>query len=91
MLSLVIILLWFARQKGFVNSNMYQNSFTLQSWNTCKIEAQWHLSKADTLGANIFLSFRQVSALDRLWLWDFYQWTDNTELNILFALDKCPL
>ena len=27
---------------------------------------QWNLSKEDTLGANIFVRFRQVSALDRL-------------------------
>ena len=35
---------------------------------------QWNLSKADTLGTNIFLRFRQVSALDRLCL-DFDQKT----------------
>ena len=34
---------------------------------------QWNLSKADTLGTNIFVRFRQVSALDRLGLWDFHQ------------------
>ena len=32
---------------------------------------QWNLSKADTLEANIFVRFSHVSALDRLWLWDF--------------------
>ena len=30
-------------------------------------------SKIDTLGTNIFVRFRQVSALDRLCLWDFDQ------------------
>ena len=35
--------------------------------------AQWNLSKVDTLGATIFVCFRQVSGLDRLCLWDFNQ------------------
>ena len=34
---------------------------------------QWILFKADTLGANSFVRFRQVSALDRLGLSDFDQ------------------
>ena len=37
---------------------------------------QWNLSKADTLGTKIFVRFRQVSALDRLDLWDFDQCVD---------------
>ena len=36
-------------------------------------DIQWNLSKADTFGTNIFVRFRQVSALDRLNLWDFDQ------------------
>ena len=35
---------------------------------------QWNLSKADTLGTNIFVRFRQVSALDRFFL-DLHQKT----------------
>ena len=34
---------------------------------------QLNLSKANTMGTNIFVRFRQVSALDRLGLWDFDQ------------------
>ena len=48
---------------------------------------QWNLSKANTLGTNIFVRFRQVSALDRLCLWDFYQKTDILGQNILSALE----
>ena len=50
----------------------------------------WNLSKADTLGINIFVRFRQVSALDRLGLWDFHQETDILGQNILSALGRCP-
>ena len=46
---------------------------------------QWNLSKADTLGTNIFVRFRQVSALDRL--------DSGTLTRKLIFLDKifCPL
>ena len=37
------------------------------------VSLQWNLSKANTLGTNIFVRFKQVSALDRLCLWDFKQ------------------
>ena len=44
------------------------NSFNMV-WHMCVIRR--NLSKADTLGINIFFCFRKVSALDRLGLWDF--------------------
>ena len=34
---------------------------------------QWNLSEADTFMANIFVRFKQMSAFDRLCLWDFEQ------------------
>ena len=37
---------------------------------TC-IMIQWKLSKADTFGNNMFVHFRQMSALNRLCLWDY--------------------
>ena len=52
---------------------------------------QWNLSKADTFGTDIFVRFRQVSALDRLCLLDFHQQTDIFGQNILSALARCQL
>ena len=51
---------------------------------------QWNLFKADTLGTNIFVRFRQVSALDRLCL-DFDQKTKMSGQNILSTLGRYPL
>ena len=34
---------------------------------------QWNLSKADTLGTNIFVRISRVSTLYRLYFWDFDQ------------------
>ena len=50
----------------------------LSLWNLLKSEAfRMFVNsvklKADTLGTNIFVGFRQVSVLDRLCLWDFDQ------------------
>ena len=41
--------------------------------NSESYEAQWNLSKVDTLGDNIFVRFRQLSALDMLGSWDLDQ------------------
>ena len=40
---------------------------------------QWNLSKAVNLGPTLLSTFRQVSALDRLNLWDFDQYTNNVQ------------
>ena len=52
---------------------------------------QQNLSKADTLGTNIFVRFRKVSVLDRLCLWDFDQQTDISGQNLLSGLGRCLL
>ena len=37
----------------------------LQSWKFLKIQIQSNLSKADTYGTEVFVGFREVSALER--------------------------
>ena len=54
-------------------------------------KVQWNLSKADTLGTDILVRFTEVSALDRLNLWEFDQETEILGQNILSALGRCPL
>ena len=68
---------------------MLLNASTLNQQTS--IFVQLNLSKADTFGTNTFVHFRQVSALDRLCLWDFNQETDTFGQNILSALGRCPL
>ena len=64
---------------------------TLHFNNDFAMKVQWNLSKADTLGTNIFVRFRQMLTLDRLCLWDFDQKADILGLNILSALGRCLL
>ena len=54
-------------------------------------DIQWKLSKADIVETNIFVSFRQMSPLDRLYLCNFDQQTDILGQNLFSALGGCPL
>ena len=65
---------YFSEHHGVVNDknkNNFENDYSLMSKNELKRQLQWNVSKADTYGTEVFVRFREVSALEKFELNSF--------------------